>query len=154
MPKKRVKPDEEKAEMDMSPMIDCVFLLLIFFIVVSSQAEVQVDPKVEPTIANASVPQENNIGRIVVNAYYKEGSTEVVYTDEETKPIEGDRTLRSYIKDQKKLIHDTRPGEEVTLHLRCHRKLAWKDIQKVKKEASKEGVMKVNFASYQQNPDK
>lgn len=153
MAKKNVKLEEEKAEMDMSPMIDCVFLLLIFFIVVSTQAEVQVDPKVKPTIASSSKPQSEMIARIVVNAYYDD-SNAIKYTKEDPdKAIEANQ-LGKYVEDEKKRLEKIRPGEEVTLHLRCDRALAWKDIQKVKVAAAAHGVIKVNFASYQQNPKK
>ena len=143
--------DEDKAEMDMSPMIDCVFLLLIFFIVVSTQAEVQVDPDVDPTIASSSQPQSEMIARIVVNAYYDDANA-LRYTQEDPKKVIETSKLREYIKLEKKRLERIRPGEDVTLHLRCDRALAWKDIQKVQVAAAAEGVIKVNFASFQQNP--
>ncbi len=34
------KPDEPVCEMDMTPMIDCVFQLLIFFMVAASMAKI------------------------------------------------------------------------------------------------------------------
>ena len=151
MRRKRPSLPSEKAEMDMSPMIDCVFLLLIFFIVVSTQAEVMIDPKVKPTVADSSTIQESNIGRIVINAYYDENNA-VIYSDEDSEAIEENTTLQSYIREQKKLIQANRPGEDLTLHLRCDRALLWRDIQKVKEAAAKEGVINVNFASYQKDP--
>ena len=43
--------EEKEDEMDMSPMIDMVFLLLIFFIVVSTPMVVTQDPEVAPSVA-------------------------------------------------------------------------------------------------------
>ena len=56
---------EEEVEVDMSPMIDMVFLLLIFFIV----ASVVIDEKVPvdiPPAAYAKIP-EDTTGRLVVS---------------------------------------------------------------------------------------
>jgi len=64
--KLNAKPEEE-LKMDMSPMIDMVFLLLIFFIVVSTPMVVKMDAKVKPSVAyNAKQPEDKH-GRIVVN---------------------------------------------------------------------------------------
>jgi len=61
-----VEPEAECA-LDMSPMIDMVFLLLIFFIVNATAIIVQTDPNVRPPIAANSKRQEDGSGRIVVN---------------------------------------------------------------------------------------
>ena len=50
--------DEEEAKIDMSPMIDMVFHLLIFFIVNATAIIVQTDPEVKPPIAKNSKRQE------------------------------------------------------------------------------------------------
>ena len=148
MAKKLVKLDEEEAKMDMSPMIDCVFLLLIFFIVVSAQAEVLPDKEVDPTVASASENQKSNIGRVVVNAYYKGGN--ITYTDEMTEEVAaGD--LKTYIDKEKKDNEARHPNQEIILHLRCDKKLSWKDIQTVKEAAAAVGIIRFNFASYQKS---
>lgn len=54
----------EDLELDMSPMIDMVFLLLIFFIVASQVIDEKPDVKV-PTAAYSKVP-ENTAGRLMV----------------------------------------------------------------------------------------
>ena len=41
----------EAAEMDMSPMIDMVFLLLLFFLVVSNPKTIKIDAEVKPPVA-------------------------------------------------------------------------------------------------------
>ena len=56
--------DDEDIEVDMSPMIDMVFLLLIFFIVASQVIDEK--PKVEiPFAAHAKVP-EDTTGRLMI----------------------------------------------------------------------------------------
>lgn len=150
MAKKKVKDQGEELKLDLSPMIDMVFLLLIFFIVVSIQSEVDTDPEVQPTIASESVPQTDSIARIVINAYEKGG--QIVYTDEDLIVI-SEAELQGSIKKQVKEIQVTRPNADITLHMRCDRDLEWKFIQKVKTAAAAESVVKVNFASFQTGKD-
>ena len=57
--------DNEDIEVDMSPMIDMVFLLLIFFIVASTIIDEKVPIKI-PAAAYAKVP-EDTTGRIVIS---------------------------------------------------------------------------------------
>jgi len=151
MARKKVKDQGEDVQMDMSPMIDCVFLLLIFFIVVSTQSVVETDPKVAPTIASESAIQKDSIARIVVNAYYdEEAGGALTYTSEKRKPILEDE-LKKHISDEVDFIKRGNPSKAITLHLRCDRFLEWKEIQKVKKAAALSGVINVNFASYQED---
>ena len=55
--------------MDMSPMIDLVFLLLIFFMVSSHLIIIRIDKNVRPPTADNAQVAENSHGRIVVNIY-------------------------------------------------------------------------------------
>ena len=57
--------DNDDIEVDMSPMIDMVFLLLIFFIVASTVIDEKVPIKI-PKAAYAKVP-EDTTGRLVVS---------------------------------------------------------------------------------------
>ena len=41
-------------KMDMSPMIDMVFLLLIFFMIASQMITIKMDPEVLPPVADKS----------------------------------------------------------------------------------------------------
>ncbi len=58
------KHAEEEVEIDMSPMIDMVFLLLIFFIVASTIIDEKVPVEI-PNAAYAKVP-EDTTGRLVI----------------------------------------------------------------------------------------
>jgi len=57
----------DELQVDMSPMIDMVFLLLIFFIVASTVIVVKQDPEVEPPVAKYSKKAKDGKGRIVIN---------------------------------------------------------------------------------------
>ena len=60
---------DDDMKVDMSPMIDMVFLLLIFFIVTANLVVVKMDKKVEVPVADQSEPQKKKTGRIVINVY-------------------------------------------------------------------------------------
>ena len=51
----------------MSPMIDMVFLLLIFFMVTSRLIVIRQDKSVEPSVALESKPLAEARGRVVIN---------------------------------------------------------------------------------------
>ena len=57
--------DNEDNEIDMSPMIDMVFLLLIFFLVASTVIDEKVAIKI-PTAVHATLP-ETKVGRITIS---------------------------------------------------------------------------------------
>ena len=62
-------PEEPEANIDMTPMIDCVFLLLIFFMVCATMSKVDQTPEVKLPIApKAAIPEAENLrGRGVIN---------------------------------------------------------------------------------------
>ena len=70
---------DDDAKMDMSPMIDMVFLLLIFFMVASRMVTVRVDPKIKPPVADQSVKPKSAKGRIIFNIYAKGMKNSSVY---------------------------------------------------------------------------
>ena len=53
------KPDEPEAVVDMTPMIDCVFQLLIFFMVCATMSKVDQTPEVSLPIAPKAALQED-----------------------------------------------------------------------------------------------
>ena len=61
------KPDEPEANVDMTPMIDCVFQLLIFFMVCATMSKVDQTPEVILPLAPKAAIPENPVGRGVVN---------------------------------------------------------------------------------------
>jgi len=117
MARKKNTDQGDELAMDLSPMIDCVFLLLIFFIVVSTQSEVKTDPRVTPTIASHSSIQTDSIARIVVNLFKDEESGAITYSDEDAVNL-ADAELKGYMETQVRSIKENRPDFPATLHLR------------------------------------
>ena len=77
----------DDARMDMSPMIDMVFLLLIFFMVASRMVTVKVDDKIKPPVADESIRPDNVKGRIIFNirsdGTFTAGDGKVTVTEDE-----------------------------------------------------------------------
>ncbi len=70
MAKKNARNDEgPSGDVDMSPMIDCCFLLLIFFVVNATQLTVSKDPSVSMPSAVSSTDLKDANGCIVVNVF-------------------------------------------------------------------------------------
>ncbi len=134
---------EDECEMDMSPMIDMVFLLLIFFIVNATAIIVKTDPKVKPPIADAGKPQENADGRIVVNIH-----DDGTFTAEDFDIIlPDDKAIADYVKKSKKANDDE--AIDSKLHLRGHQEAIFKYSRQAIRAAAGEGVNNVVFAVYQ-----
>ncbi len=136
----------EDLKVDMSPMIDMVFLLLIFFLVNASLVIVKMDKRVEVPIAKNSSKQEKKTGRIVVNVYGDEHEGEGRYRDEGgEKQFPDDDSIIEYLKEAKeKMAGSVIPQ----LHLRGDRNTEFKHCRRIIRLAAEVGIDQVIFASY------
>ena len=131
----------EEMSIDMSPMIDMVFLLLIFFLVNATMIIVKQDPNVDPPVAKSSHEATDANGRIVVNIY-KDGDM----TNEKTQPIADDVSLEAYIKEERERVEAL--GYKPMLHLRGDKNAIFKYARNVIRISARAGVDQVMFASY------
>jgi biopolymer transport protein ExbD len=134
---------DEEAKLDMSPMIDMVFLLLIFFIVNATAIIVKTDPKVLPPVAKNSKAQEDGRGRIVVNVH-EDGT----FTAENFNVIlADDKDIVDLVKKEKERIIPL--GIVPKLHLRGDQDAVFKYSRTAIRAAAEAGVDQVVFAVYQ-----
>ena len=135
--------EDEQAKLDMSPMIDMVFLLLIFFIVNATAIIVKTDPEVTPPVANNSKRQEDGRGRIVVNVRQDGTFTaqdfDTVFADE--------KDITDYVKTEKDKIIPL--GIVPKLHLRGDQEAVFKYSRTAVRAAAEAGVDQVVFAVYE-----
>lgn len=135
--------DDAEAKIDMSPMIDMVFLLLIFFIVNATAIIVQTDPKVLPPVAKNSLKQKDGRGRIVINV--RQDGT---YTAEDFNVIlADDKDIFDLVKTKKEEIDAL--GVTPKLHLRGDQDAVFKYSRTAIRAAAQAGVDQVVFAVYQ-----
>ncbi len=123
--------------MDMSPMIDLVFLLLIFFMIVSQKITYLKDPNVTIPIATHSQVPREVAGRVIIN----------VYADGTVKDVSGTRSLTP--GEVTSMVENARAENKNTrLHLRADRSTAHRHVQAVMDASAKGGVSNVIFSTY------
>ncbi len=130
----------ETLAIDMSPMIDMVFLLLIFF-VVNSRAVTQIaDGEVKVSIADNSEKAESINGRILINiredgTILKEGG-EILKEDDE---------ISEHVRERLEIATNQGYKELVCVGLRGDAKSLFKHSRRVMRLAAAEGVVNVKF---------
>ncbi len=134
--------DDNEAKVDMSPMIDMVFLLLIFFIVNATAIIVQTDPKVLPPVAANSIRQKDGSGRIVVNV-----RGDGTYTNEKFEVMNDKAAIFDLVKKEKAEMEQQ--GITPKLHLRGDQEVVFKYSRTAISAAAEAGVTQVVFAVYQ-----
>ncbi len=90
--RRKWKPDSGgKAEISMGPMIDCTFLLLLYFVSVSTIDSVRISKEVELPIAKEGIVEKDTSGRFYIDiewdepryeATFKVGPEEVYYVED------------------------------------------------------------------------
>ncbi len=140
--RKAAAAQEDEAKVDMSPMIDMVFLLLIFFIVNATAIIVQTDPDVLPPVAKNSKRQEDGRGRIVINV--RQDGT---YTNEALELMEDEAAIVDLVKKMKEQIIPL--GIVPKLHLRGDQDAVFRYSREAIRAAAEAGVDQVVFAVYQ-----
>jgi len=139
---------EAECRMDMSPMIDMVFLLLIFFIVNATAIIVQTDPEVKPPIAKEAIRQADGRGRIVVNIH-KDGK----FTAEDFNVVlPGEDEIYDLVKEMK-TRNEGLGIQNSKLHLRGHKDTVFRYCRTVIRAAARAGVDQVVFAVYTREPN-
>lgn len=140
--RKAASGEEDEAKVDMSPMIDMVFLLLIFFIVNATAIIVQTDPDVLPPVAKNSKRQEDGRGRIVINV-----RNDGTYTNEKLELMEDEKAIVDLVKEEKDKIIPL--GIVPKLHLRGDQDAVFRYSREAIRAAAEAGVDQVVFAVYQ-----
>lgn len=133
---------QEDAKMDMSPMIDMVFLLLLFFLIVSTPKTIKFDPEVKPTIASAAKTPESKYGKIVVNI--REDGT--LTAENFNVTLDSPEAIEDYIEREKEK-HDS-IGHKPVLHVRGDQDAVFKYCRKVIRAGARKGVTEVAFGAY------
>ena len=122
---------------DLSPMIDLVFLLLIFFMVAANIITFPKDPNVIIPVASDSKVPKLVEGRVVVN----------IYVDGTIMDIAGN--VLSLDELEMRMSQTKVQNADTRLHLRAHKDVPYKHIQDVSRASAAGGVPTVIFSTYQ-----
>ena len=145
---------DEDARMDMSPMIDMVFLLLIFFMIASRMVTVRVDPTIKPPVADESIKPKSAIGRIIFNIHPnaikrpKNNGIESKYTNADGSKTVNLEEIRTRVEKFAESRRASGSKVEASLLLRAHKDAEVSDIKKVAKAAAEGGINKVIFGAF------
>ncbi len=142
-------------EMDMSPMIDLVFLLLIFFMVSSHLIIIQIDPEVRPPVASAAEKPDNALGRIVVNIRGDGSVWDSAENQLSTAPDGGMEEVEAYIGELRdQIVGPGGGGHSPKLHVRADKGCEVKRIKEVVRAGAEAQVIDVIFGAYRSAPPK
>ncbi len=138
--------EEDDTQVDMSPMIDMVFLLLIFFLVNATLIIVKMDKRVKVPIAKHSIKQESKLGRIVINVYGDKHAADGRFRMEDgTTRFEDDEAMVEYIKEEKQKWDER--GVTSRIHLRGDEGVTFTYVRRAIRNAAEAGVNEVIFVS-------
>ena len=134
--RKRRARNQEAEEFQMAPMIDMVFLLLVFFMTVASVAKSQRQVELElPESEESKVPEDaSGRGILSVDA---EGT---FYIGDEPHTL---AEVRNAISGRLKR------DPELKVQIRADRATKYADIQKLLRTAAKAGAYEIIYATYE-----
>lgn len=163
--------DEVDGKVNLSPMIDCCFLLLIFFVVNATQITVAKDASIKmPSAVSCSDLKDAN-GCIVVNVFPEadkmDSKLSVKYAGKYAKfpgtvygvaDVNGEtigftetqlQDLTDFLKNQKDILMKRKDMTEakVRLYLRGDKETTWQRSSAVISCASKAGITNIVFGS-------
>jgi len=141
-------PEEPEANIDMTPMIDCVFLLLIFFMVSATMSKVDQTPEVKLPIAPKAAIPEDLRARGVVNIVpigtpSGEGATS------EDRPF----IVYGQLMDEAalvKAITEKKAAEpELRVYMRVDRDAEFKIVKRAIRACANAGIFDIIFGTFQ-----
>ncbi len=152
---RRAQAEEgEELTLDMSPMIDLVFLLLIFFMVSSHMIIVRIDKNVKPPTAKHAQVPKNTHGRIVINIYGTEDREgmdpalkDKIFDNANNELVTSD-DITDYVDKEATKVRESEANLTPRLHLRADRTTDTRLIKKVVQASASAGVINVIFGSY------
>lgn len=139
---RKVKSQPAEVEMNMTPMIDCVFLLIVFFMLVSEFTKLDQHKLELPTASQAIVDEEP--GKVVINIDH-EGEVFVQgkqYTD---------TSLMNLLKEEAHLAPKGKDGFPLRqVKVRVDKRTEYRHVQKVMMMCMKNYLWKMSFAATHQ----
>ena len=139
---------EEEVELDMTPMIDCVFQLIIFFMLVTEMVSQDISQLTLPSAQQAIPDDTPPPNRLTVNVLQKPKDGQYVDTFEvKRKPL----SLQQLNEEVLKHANATKqPGErlsEGSVLIRADAKVEWRSVQLVQKACMEARLWKIDIGA-------
>ena len=143
----------EDMGVDMSPMIDMVFLLLIFFMVASTMITDRKDPFVEIPVTPDGKDPQLGIKKVTINVYSEKTLREEPKLAGRTSPFADVMGKEIDVADISKIMRDAKDSVEgtnrkVVLYVRGDKEAMVLQMKKVLQAAGAGGVQDVIFSGY------
>jgi biopolymer transport protein ExbD len=138
----KLQPKEnDDIEIDMSPMIDMVFLLLIFFIVASTVIDEKIKVEDIPTAVFATVPTDT-VGRAIISVR----SDEDIFFGLNPRALSLDELKRELQAAQ---VDSKAKGKELKILIRSDGNVKYEQSEKIMKVCGEAGVTSLIYAAYE-----
>ena len=144
--------DQEEAKFAMAPMIDMVFLLLVFFMCAATLSKVDFTPEISlPVAPKAQIPDDmRNRGSVnILPVGAPTGGGEVV-TAERPFLVRGRLMDEAGLREE--ITANRRENPDLRIYLRIDRNTEFALVQKAIKACAAAGVFDIVFGTYQSNP--
>jgi biopolymer transport protein ExbD len=131
----RKRKHEYGCEINIAPLIDVVFLLIIFFLTVSHITQLQVEPLSLPEAEEGQKPEEEGHSRIIVN----------VRKDGRILALGKDHSIDSL---QQMLLNEKGRSDrdDVSILLRGDRATSWTKISEIMQMCTSNGISQISVA--------
>lgn len=122
---------------NMTPMIDVVFLLIIFFLVSSHLARQEVQmPLPLPTASSGERPIETAVRRVTINVL---GDGRLMFAG---KPVEVEQL------PERLAVARSESGDDLEIRIRSDRSVAYQHVEPILLACARTGIWNVAFAVY------
>lgn len=141
--------DSAQAEVDMTPMIDCVFLLLIFFMCAATMSKVDFIPEIRLPVAPKSEVPEDLRNRGTINILPEGFITDTGEAVSEERPflvygdLVGEEGLKKRVEERQGETTDFR------VYMRVDRDVEFERVRRAIAACAEVGVFDIVFATYQ-----
>jgi len=135
---------------DLTPMIDCTFLLLIFFMCVTEMAKVEFEqltlPKALKAIEDKEVPKD----RQVINVTYSIVNNSEVVSNIIVRKVtynEPDKLVAFLKTRAEKAGRDEKGVSRLSVKIRADGRVAYQQVQRVMVACMKAGISRISFGA-------
>jgi biopolymer transport protein ExbD len=142
--KERKKRPLKDAKMDMTPMIDIVFMLIIFFIIVSELSKAELEQVTLPFAEKAQKDEQDNPNRLIINVTGGDDSGTLIVNKRVYSPPEL-AELISRAAQTNPTGADGLPS--LKIKIRGDRDVEWKHIQNVMMACMRASVWQLSFGA-------
>ncbi len=119
--------------MNIAPLIDVVFLLIIFFLTVSHISQVKVEPLPLPEAEEGEKPQQQNRSRLIINVY-KDGRV--------SGSIKSVDSLQQVLTNEIELWG----RDNLSILVRGDRSTNWANVSRILQICTSNGISRIDVA--------